>query len=806
MATYEELKISVKVPDAEESKKALAAIKDNFNDVVSGPHAEGMRGLSRQVGDLERTLKALTTSADSGDAFKAVASLTQTFGRAGPIGIAIAGVAELVNATVQFANSQARGLVMLADQARRIRIHPAQLQAEVEVARRSLIDEQKFFGIVQHLHERMVEIGERKLPEARERILRDTKDPELRRLKMDFLNQMIVAPQAEQLDLAIEGARKIIDFFAKRGFPTAGRIDAEGWIQELSGSVDLLRIEDKFAQVSEEDKQLMDKMVAASQAWINLTAGMAANFESIVRLIGVSLMESPVIGAIMKVAQAGLQAEKEIREEEMTGKAPSALPDWMKNLPLPGLPFLGLSAGEHSARAIQRMIEILRRGQTQGGTAQHLLGGAIDKSTDETQELIAQFRRLNALLSGEEKPIQRLPIHNQPMGGATGESSPLGLAPGVLQPGGGAASEARNDLSESDFNRLMKGGSFAGHYQTIVNAARANSLPPSLMASILAFETGYGKLRAVTDFNNPAGLMAGGRGNKNFMKFGTIEEGIAKAAEVQSRLYKQGGETIAGMGAIYAPIGKGGQPVANDPYGTNKQWPSSVARLQSQFQEYSGPEEGAGKGRRLDQSVNVAQRFTGDDPWDPKPRADPYERWGPEHGEIITGDELVKRQKYTAFSRWAAGSARGESQSIEDRRRIDLSGDPGGLEGTGPKYGPNVIDPKADADFKTTIDDIRINERTRRGVRSSLEAQLGGLDIPVDLPGGTDMWGRESSKLSDGRKQLDAGLAHEHDVDASGDLNVNVKAPAGTEVKATGGGMFDGNVSLQRQMELPRAM
>jgi hypothetical protein len=120
------------------------------------------------------------------------------------------------------------------------------------------------------------------------------------------------------------------------------------------------------------------------------------------------------------------------------------------------------------------------------------------------------------------------------------------------------------------------------------------------MASILAFETGYGKSPAVQKYNNPAGLMAGGRGNRNFMKFETIEEGIEKAAETQKRIYEQGGQTIPGMAQIYAPVGPGGKPVANDPHGTNKQWPSSVGRLQQRLQQYTGPEEGAGKGKRLD--------------------------------------------------------------------------------------------------------------------------------------------------------------------------------------------------------------
>ena len=38
------------------------------------------------------------------------------------------------------------------------------------------------------------------------------------------------------------------------------------------------------------------------------------------------------------------------------------------------------------------------------------------------------------------------------------------------------------------------------------------------------------------------------------------------------------------------------------------------------------------------------------------------------------------------------------------------------------------------------------------------------------------------------------------ELDVSGRLNVAVDAPAGTEVKATGGGMFANSVSVDRRM------
>ena len=52
--------------------------------------------------------------------------------------------------------------------------------------------------------------------------------------------------------------------------------------------------------------------------------------------------------------------------------------------------------------------------------------------------------------------------------------------------------------------------------------------------------------------------------------------------------------------------------------------------------------------------------------------------------------------------------------------------------------------------------------------------------------------------IDDGRRRLDRDMGDALDV--SGRLNVAVDAPAGTEVKATGGGMFANSVSVDRRM------
>jgi hypothetical protein len=274
-----------------------------------------------------------------------------------------------------------------------------------------------------------------------------------------------------------------------------------------------------------------------------------------------------------------------------------------------------------------------------------------------------------------------------------------------------------------------------------------------MVAGILAFETGYGRSRAVRDYNNPAGLMAGGRGNRNFMKFDTIEEGISKAAEIQKKNYERGGETIAGMGALYAPVG-----AANDPGGTNKQWPSSVARLQAQM-------KGGGFAARAREEHLAAAMME------------------PPVGLMTTEGtarmpEIVRRAR-----------AREASQSPTAQRAPGLADEyPAEVSSAYPYLTDRLrIRPKEWERFLSETPKSTNIEDRRKDTADPYE----GIDLPMREFDPTD------------RKSIDRGLANESGVEAKGNLDVNVKAPAGTEVRAEGDGMFKGNVTTNRQIDLP---
>jgi hypothetical protein len=66
-------------------------------------------------------------------------------------------------------------------------------------------------------------------------------------------------------------------------------------------------------------------------------------------------------------------------------------------------------------------------------------------------------------------------------------------------------------------------------------------------------------------------------------------------------------------------------------------------------------------------------------------------------------------------------------------------------------------------------------------------------------------YGRELDRedINRGRDQFDRTLGDELDV--RGKLNVAVEAPKGTEIKASGGGMFENNVTVDRKFGEPEA-
>jgi len=121
---------------------------------------------------------------------------------------------------------------------------------------------------------------------------------------------------------------------------------------------------------------------------------------------------------------------------------------------------------------------------------------------------------------------------------------------------------------------MFKGTPMQGKYDKVVETAKANNVPPSLMAGIIAHETGRGTSQMLSERNTPAGLM----GKRGGLRFGSLDAGIEKAGESIAKNYIAGGGTIEGMQKSYASVG-----ATNDPGGLNKGWAGGVAAMQGKL-------------------------------------------------------------------------------------------------------------------------------------------------------------------------------------------------------------------------------
>lgn len=178
-------------------------------------------------------------------------------------------------------------------------------------------------------------------------------------------------------------------------------------------------------------------------------------------------------------------------------------------------------------------------------------------------------------------------------GGASGGIVNRGNIPSFSGGGGSASS-----LDKAAFDRKFSDTALAGKYDQIVAAANAEGVPPSLLAAVIAHETGNGK---VLTANNPGGVMDPATGMSRKMQFTDLDSGIRKTAQTVAKNYRKAGGDIDRMGAIYAPTG-----AANDPRRLNGGWPSGV---RSQMKALSGSDIAGSAGSG--DAVAIGEKYLG---------------------------------------------------------------------------------------------------------------------------------------------------------------------------------------------------
>lgn len=134
-----------------------------------------------------------------------------------------------------------------------------------------------------------------------------------------------------------------------------------------------------------------------------------------------------------------------------------------------------------------------------------------------------------------------------------------------------------NELSKEKYEKMFGGTPLSDKYDKIVEEAKKQRISPTLLASVMAEETGRGTSSVLRTKNNPAGIFDS---KSNTSKtFDSLDDGIETSAKTVAKNWKAGGENVPGMGRIYAPPG-----ASNDPNHTNSGWPSGVNSFMGQLQ------------------------------------------------------------------------------------------------------------------------------------------------------------------------------------------------------------------------------
>ncbi|MBD8014889.1 glucosaminidase domain-containing protein [Planococcus sp. Sa1BUA13] len=118
-------------------------------------------------------------------------------------------------------------------------------------------------------------------------------------------------------------------------------------------------------------------------------------------------------------------------------------------------------------------------------------------------------------------------------------------------------------------------GKLSGTAAHFINAGKKYDLDPNLLSAIAIHETGNGSSRAVNDKNNVAGMM----GKNGLRSYASVEDSIFDMARnLRQNYLNEGKDTIAKIGAKYAPVG-----AANDPTGLNNHWTQGVSNYYSKL-------------------------------------------------------------------------------------------------------------------------------------------------------------------------------------------------------------------------------
>ena len=820
MAEYEELVVKVEVKGQQDYKELSQQLKNDFRDIRTVSE-ESFGRLFRHTGNIGRQIRSLTEGVTTGDAGKAIGNFATTFGRAGGT---VGGIVAAITAAMNIASSRAKSLVDLDAHAKRAGIHPAQLMKDIETAQLSgVISRERMIEMETAFGQRIAQL-KTGLPEFRKQILNlvaleGDPDPAVRAMINQNVTEVLNSTRPGGLNAVKEFVEKIKKHYEELGHPEFAAKVGEA-ILSWWGLSGIEQVTEKFKEVDEDSKKNMEAMIEASKAWEKLTGGMKNDFEAIITMLSAMIMDDPILGPILKGIGWVLEKARGAAEQNLTETG--ELPWWFPRVGDIVMPLGPL--GGAAARGVQHLFR--RKEEHPGGTAtepQRLMGGEFQKQMDSTEDLVREFTRLNALLSGQEPPLWDLnsalgikdigkpgnpPFHNQPMGGAAGESNPIQLPTGDAQPqpGGGASAEAVGPVQG-------KGWWGAGQTRQKVLQRWGGTTE-----SVTGKGSRYGSLPGgVQDIDPRTGQYQDKPGSASLgqmwgMKYFPEErQGIAlPTAETLGRLFRitwpDGSQTIEQHTDI-GPAKRLGRAVDVSEAAIARAGKTESFKTDEQFTVEALPT--FGQEARMQRAAAAASVG--------RPGGEGQALLGGVPETTPTSGLRPSVRSYQAAQRSLLSTAQRVMPDIGEAYYDPASG---ALTEAGRRAGkpenPNINQGQAPEDrmpYLSDVSKLRINpERWEQFLRETPKSSRiedrrprdPTLTDPnfredVDLPS----LGGGSAPIDLDRDVINRSLSRDADIQPRGNLNVNVKAPAGTEVKAEGDGMFKGNVSLDRQMELP---
>lgn len=188
--------------------------------------------------------------------------------------------------------------------------------------------------------------------------------------------------------------------------------------------------------------------------------------------------------------------------------------------------------------------------------------------------------------SGQAAAPDTSAMQNPMLSQSTGSFMPMQLNVQPFQPSTTAVTQplntqevATSPLDKGDFGfkpvQFIKlentlEGKLSGTAAHFINAGKKYDMDPNLLSAIAIHETGNGSSNAVNQKNNVAGMM----GKNGLRSYDSVEDSIFDMARnLRQNYLNQGKDTIAEIGAKYAPVG-----ATNDPTGLNNHWTNGVRK------------------------------------------------------------------------------------------------------------------------------------------------------------------------------------------------------------------------------------